>query len=132
MLDRLLGDSDHQWEDLERTSDLPFVHKYLRMTNVLLFKLSHDILQFNFFDHTKLIISCHGLHILYIDKHGDRHLLTLSSVVEDATSASSLSDDARKFNSKLVRKITFCKDLLHHILTYSGSRVEDGGIGLDA
>lgn len=88
--------------------------------------------KFNFFDHTKLIISCHGLHILYIDKHSDRHLLTLSSVVEDTISASSLSDDARKFNSKLVRKITFCKDLLHHILTYSGSRVEDGGIGLDA
>ena len=45
MLDRLLGDTDHQWEDLERTSDLVFVHKYLRMTNVLLFKLSHDVLQ---------------------------------------------------------------------------------------
>lgn len=45
MLDRLLGDTDHQFEEVERTSELPFVHKYLRMTNVLLFKLSHDILQ---------------------------------------------------------------------------------------
>lgn len=48
MLDRLLGDADHQWEDIERTSDLVFVHKYLRMTNVLLFKLSHDVLQVRF------------------------------------------------------------------------------------
>ena len=88
--------------------------------------------KFNFFDHTKLIMSNGGLHILYIDKHGDRHLLTMSSIVEDAINASSLSDDIRKFNSKLIRKITFCKDLLHHILTYSGSHIEEGGIGLDA
>lgn len=88
--------------------------------------------KFNFFDHTKLIISHGGLHVLYIDKHGGRHLLTLASIVEDAVDASSLSDDARKFNAKLVRKIIFCKDLLHHILTYSGSRVEEGGVGLDA
>lgn len=72
-----------------------------------------------------------GLHILYIDKHGTRRQLSLASAVEDAVETSSLSDDARKFNGKLIRKITFCKDLLHHILTYSGSRVEDSAVGLE-
>jgi hypothetical protein len=100
-------------------------YQYCVCLNILVFK-------FNFFDHTKLIISHGGLHILYIDKHGDRHLVTMASIVEDAINVSSLGDDARKFNAKIVRKITFCKDLLHHILTYSGSRVEEGGVGLDA
>lgn len=45
MLDRLLGDSEDQEQEPKRTTNLPFVHKYLRMTNVLLFKLSHDVLQ---------------------------------------------------------------------------------------
>ena len=48
MLDRLLGESEHYFEDIKKTTELPFVHKYLRMTNVLLFKLSHDVLQVRF------------------------------------------------------------------------------------
>ncbi|KAF8317702.1 Pkinase-domain-containing protein [Clavulina sp. PMI_390] len=132
MLDRLLGESEHQVEDAHKTSELPFVHKYLRMTNVLLFKLSHDVLQFNFFDHTKLIVANGGMDLLYIDKHGDHHVRSLTTVVEDAIASATLSDEARKFNTKLLRKITFCKDLLAHILAHThGSRVEDTGLGLD-
>lgn len=69
--------------------------------------------------------------MLYIDKHGDRHLLSLASIVADSIDSSALSDDARKFNSKLIRKVTFCKDLLAHILAQSGSRIEESGVGLD-
>lgn len=71
-------------------------------------------------------MSQRALNLLYIDKHGTRHTLSLAEVVDDALNVSLLTDEAKKFNGKLVRKVTFCKDLLQHILTYSGTRMEDG------
>lgn len=50
MLDRLFGEHEYTWDDVDRTSDLVFVHKYLRMKHVILFKLSHDVLQVNFYE----------------------------------------------------------------------------------
>ncbi|KAH9009185.1 kinase-like domain-containing protein [Lactarius hengduanensis] len=54
------------------------VPKYLRMKHVIVFKLSHDVLQvratnatiqFNFYDHSKIILSAQGLAIAHIDKN---------------------------------------------------------------
>ncbi len=45
MLDKLCAEHNYTWEDTKRTSDLVFVHKYLRMKHVIVFKLSHDVLQ---------------------------------------------------------------------------------------
>lgn len=45
MMERLYGDPEYAFEDLERTKGLDFVQKYLRMKHVIVFKMSHDILQ---------------------------------------------------------------------------------------
>ncbi|KAF9517451.1 hypothetical protein BS47DRAFT_1326163 [Hydnum rufescens UP504] len=132
MLDRLFGEHEYTWEDVGRTSDLVFVHKYLRMKHVILFKLSHDVLQFNFFDHTKIIFSSGGLYITYIDKHSAMSSFTLSSIMDQYVHPSrNLSEDKRRVHNKLVTKITYCKDVLHHILTHAPSRIEDKGATLD-
>jgi hypothetical protein len=42
-----------------------------------------------------------------------------------------LSEDKRRVHNKLVTKITYCKDVLHHTLTHAPSRIEDKGATLD-
>lgn len=45
IMDRLYGEYDWTFEDTERTKGMDFVQKYLRMKHVIVFKLSHDVLQ---------------------------------------------------------------------------------------
>ncbi len=44
-MDRLFGEYDYTWDDVERSRGMDWVQKYLRMKNVIVFKLSHDVLQ---------------------------------------------------------------------------------------
>lgn len=44
-MDRLYGQYPYTFEDLERSKGMDFVQKYLRMKHVIVFKLSHDVLQ---------------------------------------------------------------------------------------
>ena len=45
MMDRLYGEYDYTYQDLERSKGMDFVQKYLRMKHVIVFKMSHDVLQ---------------------------------------------------------------------------------------
>lgn len=57
---------------------------------------------------------------------------TLSAIMDQCVHPSRhLSEDKRKVHNKLVTKITYCKDVLHHILTHAPSRIEDKGATLD-
>ena len=49
-------------------SDLLFVVKFFRTSKATFFRLSHRILQVNFFDHCKLIFSNEGRTIFFIDQ----------------------------------------------------------------
>jgi hypothetical protein len=86
MMDRLYGDAEYTYVDETLTTGMVFVTRYLRMRHVLLFRLSNDVLQvcpyftshgkvssltsqFNYFDHTKLILSEGGLVVSFIDKY---------------------------------------------------------------
>lgn len=57
---KLFGDYEYTFLDLRRTKCMHFVLKYLRMKHVIVFKLSHDVLQ--------IIMSAQGLAIAHIDK----------------------------------------------------------------
>ena len=48
IMDRLYGDYEYTFEDLDRTRGMDFVQKYLRMKHVIVFKMSHDVLQASF------------------------------------------------------------------------------------
>jgi hypothetical protein len=48
IMDRLYGDYQYTFEDTERAKGMDFVQKYLRMKHVIVFKMSHDVLQVRF------------------------------------------------------------------------------------
>ena len=45
IMDRLYGDYDWTFQDAERTRGMEWVVKYLRMQNIIVFRLSNDVLQ---------------------------------------------------------------------------------------
>jgi len=48
IMDRLYGEYEYTFEDVAREKGMEWVQKYLRMKNVIVFKLSHDVLQVRF------------------------------------------------------------------------------------
>ena len=45
IMGKLYGDYEYTFLDSQRTKGMQFVQKYLRMKHVIVFKLSHDVLQ---------------------------------------------------------------------------------------
>lgn len=45
IMDRLYGEYEYTFEDVGRAKGMEWVQKYLRMKHVIVFKLSHDVLQ---------------------------------------------------------------------------------------
>lgn len=45
IMDRLYGEYDYTFEDTGKTKGMAWVQNYLRMKQVIVFKLSHDVLQ---------------------------------------------------------------------------------------
>lgn len=134
IMDRLFNHHDYVYQDTERTKGMEWVHKYLRMKHVIVFKLSHDVLQvrlsisywfryltspslpffkFNFYDHSKLILSSRGLLITHIDKNYNLTRHTLSDVMAQSLNPGASPDlEQVRFNQKLVDKLKYCKEVL--------------------
>ncbi|KAF8842470.1 Pkinase-domain-containing protein [Paxillus ammoniavirescens] len=130
IMDRLYGDYEYTFEDLQRTKGLDFVQKYLRMKHVIVFKMSHDVLQFNFYDHSKVILSSHGLVVTHIDKNYKLARYTLSEIMALALQPPVPDADQAKFNQRLVDKLKYCKEVLTSIRNASANQgvEEDGGV----
>ena len=45
IMDRLYGEYEYTFEDVGRVKGMEWVQKYLRMKHVIVFKMSHDVLQ---------------------------------------------------------------------------------------
>lgn len=45
IMEKLYGDYDYTFQDRDRSKGMDFVQKYLRMKHVIVFKMSHDVLQ---------------------------------------------------------------------------------------
>ena len=156
IMDRLYGEYEYTYEDVGRAKGMEWVQKYLRMKHVIVFKMSHDVLQvrclslfvrngipltawlpqFNFYDHSKVILSSHGLLVTHIDKNYKMTRWTLSEVMALALRAPGSMDvepDQGKFNARLVDKLKYCKEVLVSIRTASANGVavaeEVGGGG---
>ncbi|KAG8984611.1 Cell cycle serine/threonine-protein kinase cdc5/MSD2, partial [Tulasnella sp. 427] len=109
MMERLYGNHSFCWDDTERTEGMDFVQKYFRMKNVIVFKLSNEAIQFNFYDHTKLILSAKGHGITYLDKHYRKTHYSLSEIMQRALNPSK-DELQRKAEEKLLNKIKYCKE----------------------
>ncbi|KAI0247980.1 kinase-like domain-containing protein [Lactifluus subvellereus] len=112
IMGKLYGDYEYTFLDLQRTKGMQFVQKYLRMKHVIVFKLSHDVLQFNFYDHSKIILSTQGLSIAHIDKNYVLTRWTLSQVMARALLPPSTDPEQAKFAQRLLDKLKYCKEVL--------------------
>lgn len=122
IMDRLYGDYEYTFEDVERTKGMDFVQKYLRMKHVIVFKMSHDVLQFNFYDHSKVILSSHGLLVTYIDKNYKLTRYTLSEIMAQALQPPVADPEQAKFQQRLVDKLKYCKEVLASIRNASANQ----------
>ncbi|KAI0296286.1 kinase-like domain-containing protein [Multifurca ochricompacta] len=127
IMGKLYGDYDYTFLDLQRTKGMQFVQKYLRMKHVIVFKISHDVLQFNFYDHSKVILSAQGLAIAHIDKNYVLTRRTLSQVMADALLPPSTDPEEAKFAQRLLDKLKYCKEVLLSIRNASASANATGG-----
>ncbi|KAI0063902.1 Pkinase-domain-containing protein [Artomyces pyxidatus] len=137
IMDRLYGDYGYTYEDVDKTKGMDFVQKYLRMKHVIVFKMSHDVLQFNFYDHSKVILSSQGLFITHIDKNYVMTRWTLSEVMAQSLQPPSDDVDQAKFNQRLVDKLKYCKEVLLSIRNASanqaaGGAAQIGDVGMGA
>ncbi|KIM91385.1 hypothetical protein PILCRDRAFT_810665 [Piloderma croceum F 1598] len=127
IMDRLYGDYEYTFEDTEKAKGMDFVQKYLRMKHVIVFKMSHDVLQFNFYDHSKIILSSQGLLVTHIDKNYKMTRWTLSEIMARALNPPVADPDQAKFNQKLVDKLKYCKEVLASIRNASANQGSDDG-----
>ncbi|GAA5917430.1 hypothetical protein JCM5296_001622 [Sporobolomyces johnsonii] len=109
------------FEDVGRAKNMDFLLKYYRMKNAIVFKMSNDVLQFNFYDHTKLIISSSGRTLTFIDPSFVLTTHSLSSLFADAAalghySTSAPVDERQRKQLEharfLLRKVEYCRDVL--------------------
>jgi len=145
IMGKLYGDYEYTFLDLQRTKGMQFVQKYLRMKHVIVFKLSHDVLQvaldlcvfgavwltrrqFNFYDHSKIILSTQGLAITHIDKNYALTRWTLSQVMARALLPPSTDREQAKFAQRLLDKLKYCKEVLLSIRNASAG-IGVGGSG---
>ncbi|GAA5971136.1 hypothetical protein JCM21900_000946 [Sporobolomyces salmonicolor] len=109
------------FEDVERVKNMDFLLKYYRMKNAIVFKMSNEVLQFNFYDHTKLIITSSGRTLTFIDPSFVLTTHSLASLFADAASLGHYSTtapaDARQREQLeharfLLSKVEYCRDVL--------------------
>ncbi|EUC65454.1 Serine/Threonine kinase catalytic domain protein [Rhizoctonia solani AG-3 Rhs1AP] len=115
MMERLYGDPEYAFEDVDRTKGMDFVQKYLRMKHVIVFKMSHEVLQFNFYDHSKVILASQGHSITHIDKHYTITHYTLSGVMERVVAGRWADAAEKKFYDRLLSKLKYSRDVLQSI-----------------
>ncbi|KAH9923446.1 Pkinase-domain-containing protein [Epithele typhae] len=111
IMDLLYVDHTYTYEDTERTRGMDFVSKYLRMRHVIVFKLSHDVLQFNFYDHSKIVLSSQGRVVSYIDPDHQFQKYTLAGIMASALQPSSRPEKA-KADQRLYDKIQYIREVL--------------------
>lgn len=150
IMDRLYGDYDYTYEDVDKTKGMDFVQKYLRMKHVIVFKMSHDVLQvrlcpqlsigdrlliiacpqFNFYDHSKVILSSQGLLVTHIDKNYKMTRWTLTEIIAHSMRPPVADPDQAKLHQRLIDKLKYCKEVLLSIRSASGG--DEAGALADA
>jgi len=113
IMNRLYGDYDYTYEDHRKLTGMDFVQKYLRMKHVVVFMMSSDVIQFNFYDHSKVILSSQALAISHIDKHHNLTTWTLSEVMMiELRGVHSLDPETAKTHQRLLQKLKYCKEVM--------------------
>ncbi|GAA5904293.1 CDC5/polo family serine/threonine-protein kinase [Sporobolomyces salmoneus] len=121
MAKTLRRDVSWTFEDVERKKNMEFLVKYYRMKNAIVFKMSNDLLQFNFYDHTKLIITNSGQTLTFIDPSFTLSTYSLSQLFHlaaqlghySSSTVASAGEVAKLERVRyLVGKVEYCRDVL--------------------
>ncbi|KAJ7068077.1 kinase-like domain-containing protein [Mycena amicta] len=129
IMDRLFADYNYTYEDTERKQGMDWVVKYLRMKHVIVFLMSHGAIQFNFYDHSKVILSSNGLFVTHIDKNYAMTKWSLRQILRIALNGTAeLDKDETKLITKLVDKLKYCKEVLTSI-QIAGGKDGDAKVG---
>lgn len=124
LMQKLYGEHSYTSMDLEKTTSMDFVQKYLRLKHAILFKISNEVLQFNFYDHTKLILS-HGGHVVaYINKNDELTQYFLADLILEGT-----TEEEKRLHEKLVLKLKYCRQVLREIRKGELVQVKAGADG---
>ncbi|KAG0667228.1 Cell cycle serine/threonine-protein kinase cdc5/MSD2 [Rhodotorula mucilaginosa] len=109
------------FEDVQRKKNMDFLVKYYRMKQAIVFKMSNDVLQFNFYDHYKLIITSSGLVVTVIDRNFTQTTYTLPALFRLAASHGhyaprhAASDELKQIRI-LLDKVGYCRDVLRTLV----------------
>ncbi|WWD06083.1 hypothetical protein V865_004168 [Kwoniella europaea PYCC6329] len=129
MLDKLFLEQPYTYDDVNLKTGMVFIVKYLRMKHVILFRLSNDVLQFNFYDHTKLILSQDGLVVSVIDRHSILRTWSLESLLQP------IGDDVNPKDKKriegVVHKVQYARDVLAKIKSHGMNKATDNKTGVN-
>ncbi|KZT62577.1 kinase-like protein [Calocera cornea HHB12733] len=118
----------YTYVDMDKQDGMDFVQKWLRANNVVMFKLSNDAIQFNYSDHTKIILSSLGKHVTYVDKNYNLHEYTLAQLMTTALAPlSSKTDEEVRNNERLLKRLRYCREVLNTMHKRNLSK-EEGGI----
>ncbi|KAG8835886.1 Cell cycle serine/threonine-protein kinase cdc5/MSD2 [Serendipita sp. 399] len=110
LMQKLYGDHPYTYMDKDRTTGMDFVQKYLRLKHAILFKISNDVLQFNFYDHTKLILHHRGHIVAFISKDDELQQFFLSDVIVEGSTT-----EEQALREKLLLKLKYCRQVLREI-----------------
>ncbi|GAA5830766.1 hypothetical protein JCM11251_001067 [Rhodosporidiobolus azoricus] len=121
----LRRDVSWAWEDVQRTKNMDFLVKYYRMKNAIVFKLSNEVLQFNFYDHTKLILTSSGLSLTFISPSFSLSTYSLPSLFKLASSLGYYSsqpplpdtEEGKELEEVrfLIEKVEYCREVLRQL-----------------
>ncbi|KAL8292670.1 hypothetical protein RQP46_001282 [Phenoliferia psychrophenolica] len=120
----LLRDVDWTFADVQRTRNMDFLVKYYRMKNAIVFKMSNDVLQFNFYDHTKLLLTQNASVVTFIDPDFVLRTYSLQGIFRDAARygfySSAVDSDPKRVKKLehfrfLIEKLEYCRDVLRSL-----------------
>jgi len=98
----ILKDTDLE---VKNNPPLPYVKKWLRTKHAMLFRFSGAaaVLQVNFVDHRKIVISSNGENLLFLDKYQNISILPLNAV-------------ETKQHSEIVSRLSYIEQIINQLI----------------
>ncbi|EQC30829.1 PLK/PLK-UNCLASSIFIED protein kinase [Saprolegnia diclina VS20] len=83
------------------TASPVYIRKWVKTRHAILFRLTNDTIQVDFYDSTRLVLAQDGLAITYVDKDGTMHVLSTYDAVQHPAKT-----------PDLVKRLKYVKDML--------------------
>ncbi|OQR91576.1 protein kinase [Achlya hypogyna] len=82
-----------------------YIRKWVKTRHAMLFRLTNDTIQVDFYDDTRLMLAHDGLVLTYIDKHNEMHVLSTYEAVQHPSKT-----------PDLVKRLKYVKDMLQQMV----------------